>query len=163
VPCVNSKLVTAHGRRQASPPFHALFTFIVRMLKRRIRTTRAPPPQIANRPRQHENHSRPYRGIGLDLNSIPAKITLSNPNLSLVLWDLDLSPTFGVLTQELTVSCPRPMDNSCQSAAKSGLNISCLPVWTWHKNHLRTQRFITNSVFKQLKNTSLNNYPHYRL
>ena len=60
--CQVCKLVTAHGRCPASPPVYALFTFLVRMLKRRIRTIHAPPPQISNlsRPfRQHENPTVP--------------------------------------------------------------------------------------------------------
>jgi len=53
----------------------------------------APPPQIANRSCQHENHSRPSHGIGLNLISIhsrriPAKMSLSIGNLeaSTVCW-----------------------------------------------------------------------------
>ena len=48
----------SHGRRQASPPFHALFTLLVRMLKQRIRTIHAPPPQIANRSRPFPSASK---------------------------------------------------------------------------------------------------------
>ena len=58
--CQHCKLVTAHGRRQASPPFHALFPFLVQMLKRWIRTIRAPPSQIANRARPFPSAWKPF-------------------------------------------------------------------------------------------------------
>ena len=59
--CQVCKLVTAHGRCPASPPVYALFTFLVRMLKRRIRTMRHHHRYQTShdRSRQHENPTVP--------------------------------------------------------------------------------------------------------